>query len=509
MSSRRLNMRERPISNNKKLPIIISDDNSLFDVTTPSADKGASSSGTASKETVRKSSTASSSESSSPSKKAINILVPDSHDASASYDKIYNTIPKYSLPKYYVKLVTKTGSGMLSDKFDFYDALREDVDWLQQFNLKVKGPELSLDQFEKIIEVYEKAAYVRNFEYNVKYTMPMKQAVLILEEASGISNKEWAEAVYTYWSDKRIQFKRALMRSCEQLPDVDDPSPHVAFRPRVIGRRSSTRNPRKNDVQAFQKLRRLGRDFERSRQIAEEVITRESMKLDDTLLGVEILDAEIEQSPFYKKLAMFLQSSDPALVAATDKTRSTPRVEEERAMALDILKLLSSSLPKSEYAKDILQRPKPVPKKKKSLKKRVKPKNVGSGFSDGEDSEDFSDSGFFEDLENVVRGGVSSGKRKWEERELHSTLLMESIFAPSTTSNIGAGPNYIGRASARWGRNGMLFIDRLLNTKKQKEGNPYRGESMFGVAQMEGAPLHQFPSSVLLSPNKGAAMELE
>ena len=49
------------------------------------------------------------------------------------------------------------------------------------------------------------------------------------------------KAVYDYWIKKRVRLGKALMRQYQEPPPRGNTDPHVAFRLRIEGRRSSKR----------------------------------------------------------------------------------------------------------------------------------------------------------------------------------------------------------------------------------------------------------------------------
>jgi hypothetical protein len=142
---------------------------------------------------------------------------------------------------------------------DIYSMVLEDIEWLQHFNSETKRSEksnLTEDEMENLIDLFEKEAAkvtLRNETMNSEDKIDpqayftLAQAMILSSQRLNIKNRG-VEAVYHYWIGKRKRLGKSLMRIFQEPPPKNNPDPHIAFRPRVEGRRISKRNPRKDDT---------------------------------------------------------------------------------------------------------------------------------------------------------------------------------------------------------------------------------------------------------------------
>lgn len=135
---------------------------------------------------------------------------------------------------------------------------------------------------------------------------------------------EFTDLVYDYWVQKRATLGKALLRQFQEYPNIDDPSPHVAFRPRERERRVSVRNPRKNDWNSYDKLSTLHNDVKNVGNLMDFIITRENFKRNQQYLEAEAFDEKLKLMLQHKKKHMKVLGS-----------------------------LCESSLPRSEYLDDL------------------------------------------------------------------------------------------------------------------------------------------------------------
>eukprot|EP00475_Leptophrys_vorax_P002147 TRINITY_DN11226_c0_g2_i5.p1 TRINITY_DN11226_c0_g2~~TRINITY_DN11226_c0_g2_i5.p1 ORF type:complete len:245 (+),score=49.80 TRINITY_DN11226_c0_g2_i5:642-1376(+) len=120
------------------------------------------------------------------------------------------------------------------------------------------------------------------------------------------------------------------MRKFQEQPAHDDPSPHVAFRPREREKRQ-TRYVKKNDVVSYKKLDYLRtKDLGELRSICINVVTRELYKRDMILLEAEIFDKRLNELAAVRslghdsKLSLYMRSSLPRSDFEPNITNYTP-----------------------------------------------------------------------------------------------------------------------------------------------------------------------------------------
>jgi len=106
-------------------------------------------------------------------------------------------------------------------------------------------------------------------------------------------------SVYNYWIHKRKKFKAALIRRLQKAPAPDDPSPHVAFRPRTektMRQRKQAQARLKNDPQSLLKLKQLRQEFERARTLLEMIKKRERIKHELVLLSQSTFESQLQRT---------------------------------------------------------------------------------------------------------------------------------------------------------------------------------------------------------------------
>lgn len=123
------------------------------------------------------------------------------------------------------------------------------------------------ERFEELIALFEREAYkAAPFKLDISAEFSKDDALRVAKEIpafpapeqlpslppalnahNAISRKkmgkEFTTAVYDYWVGKRNTFNKALIRRFQIPPDFNDPSPHLAFRPRDVKRRISVCGP--------------------------------------------------------------------------------------------------------------------------------------------------------------------------------------------------------------------------------------------------------------------------
>jgi Enhancer of polycomb-like len=517
MALRRVNMRERPVTANKKMPVVKNAEDVIFDhdlgqfipaaagvAAAAAAAGGASAAAVATAAAIA----AEKKEQQAQAQKVIAIPIPPIQRA-ANYDSLIKLYRPYAPPDTYVKCILSTGSNIITEDHR-YDMCIGDLKWLQEYNAEHRDMQpLTEQQLDLLIEAFEKKAYIVSINPDCSAEFPLFEAVLIGSNQKGIKTAH-VKAVYQYWIKKRVRLNKALMRQYQQPPPPEDPSPYIAFRPRETIRRMSHRNPKKNDPNSFNKTRFLRRDFIKLHQMVDAMLRRENLKKDDIQLQIEEFDAKLGETDFakrcrheYQKRSLHLQyartkrleqQSRQAMQAQQqddkqgDKTKSsskdskdskedTAALEAEAKLLHELerishtMKLLQSKLPKSSYATDILRK---VRKRKVGRREHTRlADDMYGGSSEEEESDCDSDEEFFYSLRAHLGGNSTSSQSPAIDRMLrryratheqkdherhHNQEDMPVVRLPSLADYEA---RFRGIFQGRIGREGRLVIDRI------------------------------------------------
>ncbi|CAL5401915.1 unnamed protein product [Camellia sinensis] len=178
-------------------------------------------------------------------------------------------------------------------EFVEYDVDNEDEDWLEEFNKEKRllSPEKVLDH-----KARERAGVITpslgspipvllQFDAAAEYTensMVLSLAIIwsSLAILSGSVKYGVLQSIYNYWKEKRERWQKPILRRLQPPPPVHDTNPYIVFRPREKAHRLHTRRMqrRENNVQSFEKLRQVRRNFGQAKSLIEAVIKREEKK---------------------------------------------------------------------------------------------------------------------------------------------------------------------------------------------------------------------------------------
>ena len=262
------------------------------------------------------------------------------------------------------------------------------MDWLQSFNADIERQHekrrsdstpasattassssssssalLSEDALESLIDLFEKDAGTITLrgdalssEDKIDVSRFYTLAKAITSAATTLHARgRGVEAAYHYWIEKRKRLGKALIRIFQEPPPKGNTDPHVAFRPRLEGRRVSRRNPRKDDISAYQKMLMLKRDFARVLEMVDVLALREKAKRERLLLDVQIFDERLALSQTGQRLA-----PHAAALAAISVTNPLQSLSSSAPPTVSLLSIMRSSLPPSTWIR---------PEKKKASKK--------------------------------------------------------------------------------------------------------------------------------------------
>lgn len=158
-----------------------------------------------------------------------------------------------------------------------YEMTAEDEAWIQQ-----KHPKLNYDTFEKIFTAFETATGTGAY-------ITQGKAFPIVQRIDPNLPKQVSDDIHAYWSVRRARNKRPLLRRFWPVTPAEDQTPTSTFRPREK-EKYRLRKKRTNDVESYEKLCMLKRDFDRVKDMLELIKRREELKhLEAELVHYEYL----------------------------------------------------------------------------------------------------------------------------------------------------------------------------------------------------------------------------
>ncbi|KAB5550995.1 EPL1-like protein [Coniochaeta sp. 2T2.1] len=202
------------------------------------------------------------------------IPVPPPEESKINYDDLYPQVCEK--PKSYIRF-SQTVEECIGCPYD----MNEDDDaYLKSYNEKrPPAAQLSEDDFERMMEVFEETAYIKTPFASVDQTIvPYDDMVAGLQQLDTAKVMPHAKELYEYWKSRRQALSnRPLQPSLkfERHQDSDELDPYVCFRRREV---RLTRKTRARDVQSADKLKRLRRELEDGRQLIIASYEREMLK---------------------------------------------------------------------------------------------------------------------------------------------------------------------------------------------------------------------------------------
>ncbi|KAF5946818.1 hypothetical protein HYC85_017046 [Camellia sinensis] len=266
----RLSIRPRPLDIHKKLPIVKSVKD-FEDEETPTSTRNSQYRITAEAENEVQQ---------IPSKKVASEIPIPQFVVVDTYERDYSCT--FTQPTSYLRA---RGARAELGEFVEYDVDNEDEDWLEEFNKEKRL--LSPEKFEIILfklEVLDHKARERAGVITPSLGSPIP--VLLQFDAaaeailSGSVKYGVLQSIYNYWKEKRERWQKPILRRLQPPPPVHDTNPYIVFRPREKAHRLHTRRMqrRENNVQSFEKLRQVRRNFGQAKSLIEAVIKREEKK---------------------------------------------------------------------------------------------------------------------------------------------------------------------------------------------------------------------------------------
>jgi enhancer of polycomb-like protein len=203
-----------------------------------------------------------------------NIPIPVTLDVPSYEDEV---APNFTVPTSYVRFQNVPSPN--DDAKIELDMELAEIKWLKYHPKYGENGDpryqISLETLAKMLDVLEKASAIIN--PNI-ITLPEAEEVFAkqLGMVKTPLNRVTVD-VYNYWSTKRQQLKRPLLRKYWPQTPLNDTNPHLVFRPREK-ERYKLRKHRKNDMDGYRKLQQLRGDFERVRHLLDLVKRREQLK---------------------------------------------------------------------------------------------------------------------------------------------------------------------------------------------------------------------------------------
>ncbi|KAL2753875.1 hypothetical protein ACRALDRAFT_1062853 [Sodiomyces alcalophilus JCM 7366] len=204
------------------------------------------------------------------------IPVPPPEESKINYDQLYPL--QFQKPNAYIRF-SQTVEECISVSFDM---TTEDDEFLKKYNSTRKGAaQLSEDDFERIMEVFEETAGEHAPFASIDNTVVgYDMMVPSLNQLGSAKIMSHTKQIYEYWKTRRQeQGNKPLQPTLkfETHQETDDTDPYVCFRRREA---RQTRKTRQRDVQSTEKLKRLRRELEDGRQLIILSHEREMLKRD-------------------------------------------------------------------------------------------------------------------------------------------------------------------------------------------------------------------------------------
>ncbi|KAF9881336.1 hypothetical protein CkaCkLH20_01486 [Colletotrichum karsti] len=245
------------------------------------------------------------------------IPVPPPQESQINYDQLYPS--HFRQPTSYIRF-SQTVEECIGVS---YDMTTEDDEFLKQYNStkKTVASQLSEDDFERIMEVFEEIASEQTPFASIDNTVVAYDVMVpSLSQLGSQKLTAHAKHVYEHWRSRRQAIGNKPLHPSvkfETHQESDEADPYVCFRRREA---RQTRKTRQRDVQSAEKLKRLRRELEDGRQLIihsyeREMLKREALNLDRLIfeqraklkemkvkLGIKTEDEDlINQKPQKKK----------------------------------------------------------------------------------------------------------------------------------------------------------------------------------------------------------------
>ncbi|OHE93192.1 hypothetical protein CORC01_11509 [Colletotrichum orchidophilum] len=235
------------------------------------------------------------------------IPVPPPQESQINYDQLYPS--NFQQPTSFIRF-SQTVEECIGVS---YDMTTEDDEFLKQYNAtkKTVASQLSEDDFERIMEVFEDTASEQTPFASIDNTV-VGYDLMVPSLASLGGNKLMAHAkhVYEHWKARRqILGNKPIHPSVkfETHQESDEADPYVCFRRREA---RQTRKTRQRDVQSAEKLKRLRRELEDGRQLIIQSYEREMLKRELLTFDRAIFEQRAKLKEMKVKLGIKTEDDD-------------------------------------------------------------------------------------------------------------------------------------------------------------------------------------------------------
>ncbi|KAL1878082.1 hypothetical protein VTK73DRAFT_8133 [Phialemonium thermophilum] len=243
------------------------------------------------------------------------IPVPPPVESSLNYDELYPRT--FSKTASYIRF-SQTVEECISCQ---YDMTEEDDAFLKSYNEKKDSAhQLSEDDFERIMDVFEETAYIKTPFASVDQTIVQYDEMLPgLQQLDTSKVMPHAKDIFEYWKTRRQAVgNRALHPTLkfETHQESDEMDPYVCFRRREV---RQTRKTRARDAQSADKLKRLRRELEDGRQLIISSYQRELMKKEMLMTDRLIFEQRAQLKEL--KVRLGIKTDDEDLVNQKQKRK--------------------------------------------------------------------------------------------------------------------------------------------------------------------------------------------
>ncbi|KAF6831874.1 enhancer-polycomb-like protein 1 [Colletotrichum plurivorum] len=236
------------------------------------------------------------------------IPVPPPQESQINYDQLYPS--HFQQPTSYIRF-SQTVEECIGVS---YDMSTEDDDFLKQYNSTKKSvaSQLSEDDFERIMEVFEETASEQAPFAAIDNTVVGYDVMVPSLSQLGGTQKMMAHAkhVYEHWKSRRQATSNKPLHPTvkfETHQESDEADPYVCFRRREA---RQTRKTRQRDVQSAEKLKRLRKELEDGRQLIIHSYEREMLKREVLNLDRMIFEQRARLKEMKVKLGIKTEDDD-------------------------------------------------------------------------------------------------------------------------------------------------------------------------------------------------------
>ncbi|KAI3557599.1 hypothetical protein CABS01_12202 [Colletotrichum abscissum] len=235
------------------------------------------------------------------------IPVPPPQESQINYDQLYPS--NFQQPTSFIRF-SQTVEECIGVS---YDMTTEDDEFLKQYNAtkKTVASQLSEDDFERIMEVFEDTASEQTPFASIDNTV-VGYDLMVPSLTSLGGNKLMAHSKYVYehWKTRRQTLGNKPIHPSvkfETHQESDEADPYVCFRRREA---RQTRKTRQRDVQSAEKLKRLRRELEDGRQLIIQSYEREMLKRELLTFDRAIFEQRAKLKEMKVKLGIKTEDDD-------------------------------------------------------------------------------------------------------------------------------------------------------------------------------------------------------